>query len=77
VGFVNFGRIDELIAHAPIETFGVASGFNVYTGSLRNGEFDRIITHADGAVGVQISQPVGRLIFRLGIETHGAIGHLL
>jgi len=78
VGFVNFGRIDELVTHAPIETFGIgARGFNVYTGSIRSGDFDRIVTHADGAVGVQISQPVGRLIFRRGIETHGAIGQSL
>jgi hypothetical protein len=78
VGFVNFGRIDELVIHAPIETFGVgARGFNVYTGTIRRGDFDRIVTHADGAVGVQISQPVGRLIFRRGIETHGAIGQSL
>jgi hypothetical protein len=78
VGFVNFGKIDELIVHAPIETFGVgARGFNVYTGTIRKGDFDRIVTHCDGAVGVQISQPVGRLIFRRGIETHGAFGQSL
>ncbi len=78
VGFVNFGQINELVALAPIETFGLgARGFNVYTGTVRSAEFDRIVTHADGAVGVQISQPVGRLIFRRGIETHGAIGQSL
>jgi hypothetical protein len=75
VGFVNFGRINELVALAPIETFGLgARGFNVYTGTIGSGDFDRIVTHGDGAVGVQISQPVGRLIFRRGIETHGATG---
>jgi hypothetical protein len=78
VGFVNFGRIDQLIVNAPIETFGTgARGFNVYMGTVRHAEFDRIVTHADGAVGVQISQPVGRLIFRRGIETYGAIGQSL
>jgi hypothetical protein len=78
VGFVNFGEIDELVALAPIETFGLgARGFNVYTGTVRSAEFDRILTHADGAVGVQISQPVGRLVFRRGIETHGAVGKSL
>jgi hypothetical protein len=35
------------------------------------------VTHADGAVGVQISQPVGSLIFRRGIETYGAVGDSL
>jgi hypothetical protein len=78
VGFVNFGQIDQLTINAPIETFGVgARGFNVYTGTIRSAEFDRIVTHGDGAVGVQISRPVGRLIFRRGIETFGAIGQSL
>jgi hypothetical protein len=78
VGFVNFGRIDQLKVKAPIETFGIgARGFNVYTGTIRHAEFDRIVTHADGAVGVQVSQPVGRLIFRRGIETYGATGQSL
>jgi hypothetical protein len=78
VGFVNFGRIDQLVVNGPIETFGTgARGFNVYTGTIRNAEFDRIVTHADGAVGVQISQPIGRLGIRRGIETYGAIGQSL
>ncbi len=78
VGFVNFGKINQIVAQAPIETFGLgARGFNVYEGTVRQGDFDRILTHGDGAVGVQISQPVGRLIFRRGIETHGAMGKSL
>jgi len=78
VGFVNFGTIDSLVVNAPIETHGLgARGFNVYTGTIRRGDFDRIVTHGDGAVGVQISQPVGRLIFRRGIETYGATGQSL
>jgi len=78
VGFVNFGTIDSLAMEAPIETYGLgARGFNVYTGTIRSGDFDRIVTHGDGAVGVQISQPVGSLIFRRGIETHGGTGKSL
>jgi hypothetical protein len=78
VGFVNFGTIDSLVMKAPIETYGLgARGFNVYTGTIRSADFDRIVTHGDGAVGVQISQPVGRLIFRRGIETHGGKGKSL
>jgi hypothetical protein len=78
VGFVNFGTIGKLQTEAPIETFGQgARGFNVYTGTVRSGDFDRIVTHADGAVGVQISQPVGTLVFRRGIETFGAVGDSL
>jgi hypothetical protein len=78
VGFVNFGKINQIVARAPIETFGLgARGFNVYEGTVRQGDFDRILTHGDGAVGVQISQPVGRITFRRGIETHGAVGKSL
>ena len=63
---------------APIETFGVgARGFNIYAGSLEEAEFDRIVTHGDGAVGMQISQPVGRIVVLRGIETHGGVGDSL
>jgi hypothetical protein len=37
-------------------------------------EFDRVTTHGDGAVGIQISQPIGRLVVRRGIETFGGTG---
>ncbi|MBW4045862.1 MAG: hypothetical protein HIU87_12825 [Acidobacteria bacterium] len=75
IGFVNFGRLGALQVKAPIETFGLgARGFNVYTGVVAFGEFDRIVTHGDGAVGVQISQPIGEFIFHRGIETFGATG---
>jgi hypothetical protein len=75
IGFVNFGTVNKLKVNAPIETFGQrARGFNVYTGTVKLAEFDRVITHADGAVGIQISQPIGRLIVRRGIETFGGTG---
>jgi hypothetical protein len=75
IGFVNFGVVHELKVNAPIETFGPgARGFNVYTGTVNLAEFDRVITHADGAVGIQISQPIGRLVVHRGIETFGGIG---
>jgi len=75
IGFVNFGIVHELKVNAPIETFGAgARGFNVYTGTVNLAEFDRVVTHADGAVGVQISQPIGRLIVHRGIETFGGTG---
>lgn len=75
IGFVNFGIVHELRVNAPIETFGPgARGFNVYTGTVNLAEFDRVITHADGAVGIQISQPIGRLVVRRGIETFGGTG---
>ena len=78
IGFVNFGVLNELIVNAPIETFGQgARGFNVYDGTLNRATFDRITTHADGAVGVQISKPIGRLMVRRGIETFGGTGESL
>ncbi len=78
IGFVNFGLVNELKVKAPIETFGQgARGYNVYTGSVNDAEFDRITTHADGAVGIQISQPVGRMMVHRGIETFGGTGDSL
>jgi hypothetical protein len=78
IGFVNFGTVDLLQVNAPIETFGQGSrGFNVYTGTVNSAEFERVVTHGDGAVGVQISQPVGQLMVRRGIETYGGTGDSL
>ena len=78
IGFVNFGTLELLRVNAPVETFGLgARGFNVYTGTVRSAEFERIVTHGDGAVGIQISQPVGEIAVRRGIETHGATGQSL
>jgi hypothetical protein len=75
IGFVNFGTVNLLEAKAPIETFGQgARGFNVYTGTVKRAEFDRVVTHADGAVGIQISQPIGQLTVHRGIETFGGTG---
>ncbi|WP_322104071.1 hypothetical protein [Paraburkholderia sp. J41] len=78
IGFVNFGTVNVLQVNAAIETFGQgARGFNVYTGTVQSAEFDRVVTHADGAVGIQISQPVGRIAVRRGIETYGGTGDSL
>jgi hypothetical protein len=84
VGFVNFGSIGQLRIDAPIETYGVgARGFNVYHlddfagPTVSTAEFDRISTHADAAVGIQVGQPVGRLIIHSGIHTHGGAGDSL
>ena len=78
IGFVNFGTINILHTHAPIETFGQgARGFNVYSGTVNVAEFERLVTHADGAVGIQISQPVGQIRVRRGIETFGGRGKSL
>jgi hypothetical protein len=78
IGFVNFGAVDLLQVNGPIETFGQGSrGFNVYMGTANSVEFERVVTHADGAVGIQISQPVGDITVRRGIETYGGTGDSL
>lgn len=78
IGFVNFNIINTLKVLAPIETFGRgARGFNVYAGTVTLAEFERVTTHADGAVGIQISQPIGRLVVHRGVETFGGTGDSL
>jgi hypothetical protein len=78
IGFVNYGKMGEVIVQAPIETYGTGSrGFNEYHGSIQKAEFDRITTHGDAAPGVQIGCPVGRLVVHRGIETYGGSGSAL
>jgi hypothetical protein len=78
IGFVNFGTVNRLQVESAIETFGQgARGFNVYTGTVNTAEFERVVTHADGAVGIQISQPIGEIFVRRGIETYGGTGDSL
>ena len=78
IGFVNFGTVNILHVNAPIETFGQgARGFNVYAGTVHSAEFERIVTHANGAVGIQISQPVGEIKVHRGVETYGGFGNSL
>ena len=75
IGFVNFGPINVLHVNALIETFGGgARGFNVYDGTVEEAVFDRVVTHGDGAVGIQISRPVGSISVKRGIETLGGSG---
>ena len=53
---MNFVIVHELKIAAPIKTLGQgARGFNVYTGMVDLADFDRVITHGDGAEGVQVS----------------------
>jgi hypothetical protein len=51
-----------------------ARGFNIYDGTVEYAEFDSIVTHADAAVGIQVSQPFGEIVVRHGITTHGGNG---
>ena len=76
IGFVNFGMTRTLELDAPIETFGQGSrGFNSYAGTVQTATFDRIVTHADGAVGIQISRPAGTITVRRGIRPTAARVH--
>jgi len=84
VGFVNFGTITTLRVQAPVETHGIgARGFNVYRldgfadATIDTVEFDKITTHADAAIGIQIGQPIGRLTVHNGIHTEGGTGDSL
>jgi hypothetical protein len=78
IGFVNFGTTRSFHALQPIETFGRgARGFNAYDGLIDTAEFERIETHADAGVGIQISRPVTHLIVHGGITTHGGVGESL
>lgn len=78
IGFVNFGTINSLKLEAPVETFGEgARGFNVYSGTVGSAVFDRIVTHGNGSIGIQIGQPVGDITVLHGIETFGGTGESL
>jgi hypothetical protein len=73
IGFVKFETTKRLEVMAAIETFGQgARGFNVYAGRVDSAEFDRI-AHADGAVALQVSQPIGQIPVQRGIETFGGL----
>lgn len=76
IGFVNFGDLGTLTVDGIVETFGVgARGFNLYDGTVRNSAtFESIRTHGDGAVGIQLSRPLRRLVVRGDLSTSGSIG---
>lgn len=78
VGFVNFGVVHKFEAKAKIETFGTgARGFNQYEGTTLKASFHSIITHGDGAVGMQFSKNVGDIKVKHGITTYGSTGQTL
>jgi hypothetical protein len=78
IGFVNFGHLDHLDVQAPLTTHGVgARGFNLYDGTLRRADFADIVTTGDGAVGIQISRPMGALRITGNLRTSGSEGHSL
>jgi hypothetical protein len=75
IGFVNFGTLGQLDVQAPVTTYGAgARGFNVYDGEMGRARFQSITTHADGAVGVQVSKDLPVLEITDGIATLGGRG---
>lgn len=46
----------------------------VVAGAVREAVFERIVTRGDGAIGIQVSVPAGRIEVRRGVETFGGIG---
>ena len=51
-----------------------AEGPVVYAGAVQQATFERVVTRGDGAVGIQVSVPAGRILVRRGIETYGGMG---
>jgi hypothetical protein len=75
IGFVNFGTLDRLDVQAPVTTYGAgARGFNVYDGRLDSARFQSITTHADGAVGIQVSKDLPVLDIVDSVTTFGGQG---
>jgi hypothetical protein len=75
IGFVNFGTLRQLDVQAPLMTYGAgARGFNVYDGEVESARFQSITTHADGAVGVQVSKDLSVLEVVDGIAALGGRG---
>jgi len=78
IGFVNFGTVNYFEAKGIVETFGAgARGFNQYDGTVDKVIFKKIITHGDGAIGIQISKPVGEILINESIITKGSVGKTL
>jgi hypothetical protein len=58
-----------------VTTYGVgARGFNVYDGDLDSARFQSITTHADGAVGIQVSRALPVLDITGSVTTFGSRG---
>ncbi len=75
IGFVNFGDMGNLEINAPVVTSGLgARGFNVYDGYVKSAKFQSITTHGDGAIGIQVSKPMGTIEVVEDVHTTGSEG---
>ena len=67
----NSGEVKQDLPDAPAEA---APGPAAVAGTVRQATFERIVTRGDGAIGIQVSVPVGSILIRKGIETYGGVG---
>jgi hypothetical protein len=74
IGFVNFGQIDRLDGHAPIQTFGTGARLQ----RLRRVTAAPLVRQhrhpGDGSVGVQVSKALPVLEISGDLTTHGGEG---
>ncbi len=71
----NSGEVKQTSSDTPSkpETPEVSVG-TVYAGTVRQATFERVVTRGDGAIGIQVSVPIGSILIRKGIETYGGVG---
>lgn len=70
----NSGEVKQATEHASTEANNPSAQGSVEAGTIRQATFERIVTRGDGAIGIQISVPAGRILVRNGIETFGGMG---
>ena len=67
----NSGEVKQPSAGGDAEP---ESASTVYAGTVRQATFERVVTRGDGAIGIQVSVPIGNVHIRKGIETFGGVG---
>lgn len=70
----NSGEVKQAVEGASTEAGGLSTQGSIEAGTVRQATFERIVTRGDGAIGIQISVPAGRVLVRKGIETFGGMG---
>ena len=71
----NSGEVKQTSSDAPSNAeANDTSSTSVYAGTVRQATFERVVTRGDGAIGIQISVPIGNVRIRKGIETFGGVG---
>ena len=68
----NSGEVKQPSAETP-GAAQVRAG-QAEAGTVREATFERIVTRGDGAIGIQVSVPAGRIMVKRGVETFGGVG---